>query len=523
MTKHYSSGQGLHTKLLSGINKLADNVGSTLGPKGRNVILFHKEQNTPVVTKDGVTIAKFVDFEDPFENVGAQVVKQAAEQSANSAGDGTTTTTVLARGIINRAQKYLTAGVSPTELKRGMDATTTAITARIKEMSRPIQSEEDIQHIATISANNDQTIGTLISKAIDCAGKDGSVMVEEARSIETSLDLIEGFRFDSGYLASAFITDERNGTVNYENPLILVTDQKIEFVDQILPTLELVARENRPLLLVANDVENQALAALIMNTVRGSLKVAAVKAPRYGEERRNIMKDLCISIGATYITREDGLQLKDIQLKHFGNCKKISVNKGWTTIVGGKGDQDEIDKQIEKIKAEIKDTESLKECSRLQERITRLASGIAVIRVGAATEVEMIEKKHRIDDALEAVKSAQLEGIVSGGGSALIHATKGLEIKDLSEEQALGRDIILDAVQEPLRQMATNAGLSPDLIVDKVISADEGYGYDFMTNEVKQLSNTGILDPAKVTRCAIENAVSVASTLLTTGYAIVSQ
>ena len=523
MPKHYSNGQGLNAKLLSGINKLADNVGSTLGPKGRNVILFHKEQNTPVITKDGVTIAKFVEFEDPFENVGAQIVKQAAEQSANNAGDGTTTTTVLARGIINRAQKYITAGVSPIELKRGMDITTEALTARLKDMARPIQSEEDIRHVATISANNDIAIGTLIAKAVDCAGKDGSVIVEEARSIETSLDLIEGFRFDSGYLASAFITDERSGTVAYENPLILVTDQKIEYVDQILPTLELAARENRPLLIIATDVENQALAALIMNTVRGSLKVAAVKAPRYGEERRNIISDLCISIGATCISRENSLRLKDVKLNHFGNCKKISINKGWTTIIGGKGDQNEIDKQIETIKAEIKNTESLKECERHQERITRLASGVAVIRVGAATEVEMIEKKHRIDDALEAVRSAQMEGIVSGGGSALIHAAKSLIIDDLSEEQALGRDIILDAVREPLRQMATNAGLSPDLIVNEVINSNEGEGYDFMTNEVKELSSFGIIDPTKVTRCAIENAVSVASTLLTTGHAIVSQ
>ena len=393
----------------------------------------------------------------------------------------------------------------------------------IKGPTRPIQSEEDIRHVATISANNDITIGTLIAKAVDCAGKDGSVIVEEARSLETSLDLIEGFRFDSGYLASAFITDERNGTINYENPLILVTDEKIEHVDQILPVLELAARESRPLLFVANDIVDQALAALIMNTVRGSLKVAAVKAPRYGEERRNIMKDLCTSIGATYLTRENGLQLRDIQLKHFGNCKKISINKGWTTMIGGKGDQNEIDKQIETVKAEIKDTESIKECERLQERITRLASGVAVIRVGAATEVELIEKKHRIDDALEAVRSAQMEGIVSGGGSALIHAAKCIEVTNLSEEQAIGRDIVLEAIQEPLRQMATNAGLSPDLIVNQVINSNEGEGYNFMTNKVIQLTNSGIIDPTKVTRCAIENAVSVASTLLTTGHAIVSQ
>lgn len=523
MTKHYDNGQTLNSKILKGINILADNVGTTLGPKGRNVILFHKEQGTPIVTKDGVTVAKFVELEDPFENVGAQIVKQAAEQSANVAGDGTTTATILARGIINKAQKYLVAGASPIEIKRGMDKATETITSKLKDMSRPIQSQDDIKHIATISANNDAAIGTLISKAIDAAGKDGSVMVEEARSINTSLDLIEGFRFDSGYLATAFITNERRGTVEYENPLILVTDEKIEYVEQILPALELTARENRPLILVANDVENQALAALIMNTVRGSLKVAAVKAPRYGEERRNIMKDLSTSVGSTYITRETGLQLKDVQLKHFGQSKKVSIDKGWTTIIGGKGDQNAIDKQIETIKAEIKNTESLKECERLQERITRLASGVAVIRVGSATEVEMIEKKHRIDDALEAVKSAQMEGIVSGGGSALIHAIKGLKVETTNEEQAIGVKIVFDAIESPLRQMALNAGLSPDLIVNKVISSKEGFGYDFMSNDVKELSNCGIVDPVKVTRCALEAAVSVASTLLTTSYAIVSQ
>ena len=522
MSKHYDNGQSLNAKILKGIDILADNVGSTLGPKGRNVILFHKEQNVPVITKDGVTVAKFIDLEDPFENVGVQIVKQAAERSASTAGDGTTTSTVLARAIINRAQKHLAAGVSPIEIKRGMDKATKAVTVKLKEMARPIQSEEDIRHIATISANNDQTIGTLISKAIDCAGKDGSVLVEEARSIDTSLDLIEGFRFDSGYLASSFITDERSGEVRYENPILLITDEKIEFVEQIIPALELAARENRPVVFIAEAVEDQALAALIMNTVRGTMKVCAVKAPKYGEERRNIMKDLCTSTGATYITREKGLQLKDVKLNHFGQAKKISINKGWTTVVGGKGDQNEIDKQIEKIKVEIKNTESLKDCERLQERITRLASGIAVIRVGAATEVEMIEKKHRIDDALEAVRSAQEEGIVSGGGSALIHASKSLEVDTDNEEQAIGARIIIEAVEEPLRQMAKNAGLSADLIVDKVFSCNDGEGYDFMTNEVKELTNSGIIDPAKVTRCALENATSVASTLITTNYAIVT-
>lgn len=522
MAKHFRNGLELHQSILKGIDILADNVASTLGPKGRNVILYHKEENLPVVTKDGVTVAKFIELDDPFENVGAQIVKQAAEQSANKAGDGTTTSTVLAREIITKAQRYLTAGASPIDLKRGMDKATEQITARLKELARPIRSEQDINHVATISANNDKSIGTLISTAVDAAGKDGAVLVEEARSLHTSLQLIEGFRFDSGYAATAFITNERNGTVDYENPLILVTDQKIEFVDQILPTLELVARENRPCVLVANEIEGQALAALIMNTVRGTMKVAAVKAPRYGEERRKILKDLCSSIGATMITREDGLQLKDVKLGHFGQSKSLSIDKGWTTIVGGKGDQNEIDKRIEALKAEIQQTDSLKDCERIQERITRLASGIAVIRVGAATEIEMIEKRHRIDDALEAVRSAQEMGIVPGGGATLIQAVTDLTVETDNADQDLGVEIIKESVEAPLRQMAANAGLSPDLIVQMVKENPRpGEGYNFVTERIENLFEAGVIDPVKVTTSALENAVSVASTLITTNHAII--
>jgi len=522
MTKHFRNGLELHQSILKGINVLADNVASTLGPKGRNVILYHREENIPVVTKDGVTVAKFIELEDPFENVGAQIVKQAAEQSANKAGDGTTTSTVLAREIITKAQKYLTAGASPIELKRGMDKATVEITERLKNMSKPIRSEQDINHVATISANNDKSIGTLISTAVDAAGKDGAVLVEEARSLNTSLQLIEGFRFDSGYLASSFITNERNGTVDYENPLLLVTDQKIEHVQQILPTLELVARENRPCVIIANEVEGQALAALIMNTVRGTMKVTAVKAPRYGEERRKILRDLCASIGATMITREDGLQLKDVKLGHFGQSKSLSISKGWTTIVGGKGNQDAIDKQIEALKTEIQQTDALKECERIQERITRLASGIAVIRVGAATEIEMIEKRHRIDDALEAVRSAQEMGIVAGGGAALLEAVKSLNVEVDNSDQELGVKIVVEAVEAPLRQMAINAGESPDLIVQMVKECQgENQGYNFMTEKVENLFEAGVIDPVKVTTSALENAVSVASTLITTNHAII--
>ena len=521
MIRKFSNGYELNSKILEGINKLADNVATTLGPKGRNVILFHKEQGVPVITKDGVTVAKFVQLEDPFENVGAQIVKQAAEQSASKAGDGTTTATVLTRAILQRAQKYLTAGVSPIEIKRGMDKACDAIVERLKEVAIPVRSEEDIRHIATISANNDKSIGQLISTAVDSAGKDGSVLVEEARSLKTSLDLIEGFRFDSGYLSSTFINNERNGTIEYDNPLIMVTDEKIETIEQILPTLELAARDNRPLLIVA-DMEGQALAAVIANAVRGTMKIAAAKPPRYGEERRNILKDTCSSTGATFITRESGINLRQIQLCHFGQAKSVTVSKGWTTMVGGKGDHEEIDKKIEALKVEIKDTDSLNECERIQERITRLASGVAVIRVGAATEVEMMEKKHRIDDALEAVRSAQEEGIVAGGGIALIRSSIDINIDTDNEEQAIGAKIILDAVEEPLRQMAKNAGKSPDLIVDRVSRLEGNNGYNFMTDSVVNMLDEGIVDPAKVTRCALQNAVSVASILITTSHAIVS-
>lgn len=521
--KYYESGQGLNSKIIKGIDVLADNVASTLGPKGRNVILYHKEENLPVITKDGVTVAKFVELEDPFENVGAQIIKQAAEQTNTTAGDGTTTSTVLARAILKKAQKYLLAGSSPIDLKRGIDLAVDAIVDNLKEIATPIQSEEDIAHIATISANNDKSIGTLIATAVDRAGKDGSVLVEEARSLETSLDLIEGFRFDSGYAATAFITNQRTGAVEFDDPMILVTDEKLEKVDQILPTLELAARENRPLVIIAGDIVDQALAALIMNTVRGTMKVAAIKAPRYGEERRKILRDLCLSTNAVMITREDSLQLKDVKLAHFGGCKKLSADKGWTTIAGGKGDYEKIDEQIEALKTEIQQTESIRDCEKIQERITRLASGIAVIRVGAATEVEMIEKRHRIDDALEAVRSAQEEGIVPGGGVSLVRATQNLEIQCENQDQKTGVMIVLESVSEPIRQMAENAGVSPDVVVNMVRTQTGSIGYDFVSGKLIDMLASGIIDPVKVTRCALQNAASVSSTLITTNHAIVCQ
>ena len=513
MPKNYDAGSSLSQKILAGVDKLADNVASTLGPRGRNVIIKQAGKR-PIITKDGVTVAEFVDLEDPFENAGVQVIKQAARQTNVVAGDGTTTATVLARAILHGAHRHIVAGASPIEVKRQIDNTVEQYVQNLKEMARPIQSEEDIAHIATIAANNDDTIGKLVAKAIDCVGKDGSISVEEARSLETSLDLMEGFRFDSGYTATAFITDERRGAVVYEDPLILVADCKIDKVEDILPVLEAVAREGRPLIIVASDIEGQALAALIMNAMRGTMKIAAVKAPRYGEERRNILKDLCLSTGAKYITKSAGLKLKEVKLQHLGSCKKIDILKGWTTIVAGNGDYTEVEKQIENLKVELAQTESLRECERTQERITRLASGVAVIRVGAATEVEMIEKKHRIEDALEAVRAAQLEGIVPGGGVALLRARKSL---------GGYASIVYDAAGEPMRQMARNAGESPDVILDKVRRAKGNRGWDFKKGQMINLVDAGIIDPVKVTITALVNAASAAGTLITTGHAIIEE
>lgn len=521
MQKHYKQGSPLNQEIVKGVNILADNVAATLGPRGRTVALFHKEQGVPVLTKDGVTIADFIDLEDPFQNLGAQVIKQAAKQTVETAGDGTTTSTVLARAILTEGQRYLTSGVSPVELQRGINKAVDTLVTELDDLSKPIETVDDIKHIATISANNDSTIGTLISTAVDKAGKDGSVIVEEARSMQTTLDLIEGFRMDSGYLSSQFINNERNGTVDYDNPIILITDEKLETVEQIMPTLTIASRDSRPLLIVAPDVEGQALAALIANAVRGTMKVAAIRAPKYGEERRNILKDLCASVGATFISREAGLSLREVSLNDFGQAKSVNITKGWTTVVGGKGDWEEIDTRIAAVKNEIEQTENLQECERLQERITRLASGVAVVRVGAATEVEMIEKKHRIDDALEAVRSAQEEGIIAGGGVTLLRLSRSLSVDTDNEEQALGAKIVLRACEAPLRTMARNAGESEDLIIEKIINAEDNMCYDFLNRKIINAFQSGVIDPKKVTRCALQNAASAAGTLLTTSHAIV--
>jgi len=522
VTKKYANHENLHQKILRGVNILADNVASTLGPSGRNVLLYNKN-GSPVITKDGVTVAKFVELEDEFENVAAQVIKQAAAETNSIAGDGTTTATVLARAIFRDAQKYLVAGANPTEMKRGMDLAAGMLVAELKGLSRPVASEEDIRNIATISANGDETIGDLVATAVDKIGKDGAITIEEAKSMDTSLEVIEGFRFQSGYFSKSFVTDERRGAVVYDSPLILVTDHKINLVEDIYPVLEIVARDNRPLIIVAEEVEGQALAALIMNTTRGTLKVAAVKAPSYGEDRRNILKDLCVATGATFISRESNMSLGETKLNHLGSCRKIEVLKYLTTIVGGKGDYTKIDARIESLKEEITQTEDLRECTSIQDRITRLASGIALIKVGAPTEVEMIEKKHRIEDALEAVKSAQAEGILPGGGVALYRASETIGTSDITGDTLLGFNIIKEVATEPIRQLAKNSGVSADIILEKVKNSQEEEGYNFANHTITDMYDNGIIDPLRVTKTALLNAVSVASTLLTTNYAIIEE
>jgi len=513
LSKHYSSGADLSAKVLSGVNILADNVASTLGPRGRTVLL-QRAGSGPFVSKDGVTVAEHVVLDDPIENAAVQILKQASSQTNTLAGDGTTTSMVLSRAILQEAQKHVVAGVPPIEIKRAIDRATEVLVENLKEASTPIQSEEDIAHIASISANNDEVIGNLIAKAVDCVGKDGSITVEQARSTQTSLDLREGFSFDSGFVANAFVTDERRQAVIYDEPFILVADTKLDKVEQILPVLEAVAREGRPLIIIASEIEGQALAALIMNTVRGTMKIAAVKAPRYGEERRGILKDLCLATGAAFVTKSGDIKLEDVKLSHLGSCEKVDIVKNSSTFIGGKGDYETVEKQIEALKAEIENTDDLHECERLQERITRLASGVAIIKVGAPTEAEMIEKRHRIEDALEAVKAAQQEGIVPGGGVALVRALP-------KKAGSPAEQIVYEAVKEPIRQMARNAGESPDLILDQVQKAKGNRGYNFATGKMGNLLEEGVIDPVKVTITALTMAASAAGTLLTTGYAII--
>jgi len=519
MSREYDDNQSLQQKIMSGAQKLADNVASTLGPRGRNVLLQEKGAQ-PFITKDGVTVAAFVEFQDPFENAAAQIIRQAAVETNNVAGDGTTTATVLAYAILSEAQKYVTAGYSPVELQRGINSAVKEILETLTESATEVTSIEDIEHVATISANNDESIGKLISMSIDRVGQDGSITIEESRSLETSVDITEGFKFSAGYSAGAFITDERRAMMLHDEPLFLVTDYKISNVEQILPVLEMVAREARPLIIVAEDIEGQALAAMIMNAMRGTLKIAAIKAPFYGQERRDVLEDLALSTGATFVSREAELKLKDVKMKHFGSSKFIESTKYSTTIVGGTADYDLVEDKISQIRTDIENSTDLIACEKMQDRITRLGSGVAVIRVGGSTEVEMTERKHRIEDALEAVRSAQDEGIISGGGTALLRATRNIEA-DSSSGFELGATIVKAACQAPIRLMAENAGESPDIIISKVLNAEHNEGWDFKKGQMANLHESGIIDPVKVTKTALQNAASCAGTLITTNFGII--
>ncbi len=523
MSREYDDNQSLQQKIMNGANTLADNVASTLGPRGRNVLLQEKGK-TPFVTKDGVTVAHFVALEDPIENAAAQVIKQAAVQTNADAGDGTTTATVLARAILRESQRFIASGVSPTELQRGILLAVEEVVTNLKDLSHPIRSIEDIEHIATISANNDKTIGNLIAMAVDKVGQDGSITIEESRSVETSIDITEGFRLQAGYAAAAFVTDERRATMSHDDPLILVTDHKISAVEPIMPILEMAARESRPLIFVAEEVEGQALAAMIMNAMRGTLKIAAIKAPLYGEERRSLLQDLALSTGAKFITREGGSKLNDVTLSDLGSAKSIECSKYTTTIVGGDCDFEEVETKIESLKTQIEQTESMDECESIQGRVVRLSSGVAVIRVGGSTEVEMTERKHRIEDALEAVKSALDEGIIAGGGTSLLRASNSLVITTNSNDQAMGASVVQAACREPIRQMAANSGdKSADIIISKILEKpdDSDCGWDFKNQELTKLFDAGIVDPVKVTRTALQNAASCAGTLITTNYGII--
>ena len=524
MSKKYLEGNELARKNLSGVKKLADYVGSTLGPKGNNVIL-HVDGKSPIVTKDGVTIAKFMDLEDPFENASLQILKQVAAQTNEEAGDGTTTSTVLAAQLYKTALTYLEKGSSGALIKKGMDKACQDALEILAKNSRPIESMEQIEQIATISANGDESIGKMISMAIDKVGRDGAISIEEARSVDTTLDLIEGFIFDSGYVSPRFITNERKKSVNYDDCLILITDHTLSNLDTVFPILELAARNNKPLLIVAEEIEGQVLSALIMNAVRGTMKVAAVKAPRYGEERREILKDLSVATGGTFFSRDSNRTFADFKLDDFGRASKIEVKQRTTTILSGYTDVDRLEERIETIKTHIKDTDNLQEAARLQERLNRLASGIAVIRVGGSTEVEMIEKKHRIEDALEAVRSAQAAGIHSGGGMGLVRASFEMMTRSLpdtaTDDERNGYKAVVIALTAPFRKLAHNAGLSPEVKLAEVKDLKEGMGCNFINGEIIDLYEAGVIDPVKVTSCALRNAVSAASTLMTTNHAII--
>jgi len=509
-------GDSARSRMVAGVNVLANAVKVTLGPKGRNVVL-DKSFGAPTVTKDGVSVAKEIELKDKFENMGAQLVKEVASKTSDEAGDGTTTATVLAQAIVNEGLKSVTAGIDPMDIKRGIDKAVEAVVEEIKKNAVPCKDRKAIAQVGTVSANADEAIGKIIADAMDKVGKEGVITVEDGSGLENELNVVEGMQFDRGYLSPYFINNAQSQQVELENPLILITDKKVSNIRELLPVLEGVAKSGRPLLIIAEDVEGEALATLVVNNLRGILKVAAVKAPGFGDRRKEMLKDIAILTGGTVITEELGLSIEKASLNDLGTAKKVQIEKENTTIIDGAGKKDAITSRIKEIKAQIEAATSDYDKEKLQERLAKLSGGVAVIKVGAATEVEMKEKKARVEDALHATRAAVEEGIVAGGGVMLVRASKVLEkLKGANEDQSVGIQILRRAIQEPLRQIVKNAGEEPSVVLNKVAEGKGAFGYNAGNSEYGDMIEMGIIDPAKVTRLALQNAASVAGLLLTT-------
>jgi len=504
-------------QLKKGIDQLASAVKVTLGPKGRNVVI-EKKFGAPQITKDGVTVAKEIELQDKFENVGAQMVKEVASKTNDDAGDGTTTATVLAQSIIEVGIKNVTAGANPMDLKRGIDKAVQKVIESIKKQSHDVgESNEKIEQVATISANNDSAIGKLIADSMKAAGREGVITVEEAKGTEDELKTVEGMQFDRGYISPYFVTDTEKMEATLEHPYILLTDKKVSTMKDLMPILESTVQNGKPLMIISEDIEGEALATLVVNKIRGSLKVAAVKAPGFGDRRKEMLEDIAILTGGTVITEDKGLTLENTTLDMLGTCEKISIDKENTTIVNGDGAKENIDARVSQIKAQIEASTSDYDKEKLQERLAKLAGGVAVIYVGAASEVELKEKKDRVDDALSATRAAVEEGIIPGGGVAYIRAIKELEnLKGDNDDETTGITIVKRAIEEPLRQIVENAGVEGSVVVQKVMEGKEDFGYNARTNQFENLYESGVIDPTKVARIAIENAASIAGMFLTT-------
>jgi chaperonin GroEL len=508
-------GSEAREKLLRGVNALANAVKVTLGPKGNNVVL-EKSFGAPLVTKDGVTVAKEIELEGKFENMGAQMVKEVASKTSDAAGDGTTTATILAQAIYNEGQKLVAAGTNPMALKRGLEKGTAAVIKALVNLSKPTKDKNEITQVGAISANNDMVIGQLISDAMEKVGKEGVITVEEAKSMETTLDVVEGMQFDRGYLSPYFVTNSEKMTTVLEEPYLLIHEKKISSMKDLVPLLEQVAKMGRPLLIIAEDVEGEALATLIINKLRGTLKVAAVKAPGFGDRRKAMLQDIAVLTGGQVVSEELGIKLESLTLNELGKCKTARIDKDNTTIIDGAGNRKELEGRIKTIRAQIEDTTSDYDREKLQERLAKLVGGVAVINIGAATETEMKEKKARVEDALNATRAAVQEGVVPGGGVALIRCIDVLDKIDAKGEEKTGAKLLKRALEEPLRQLATNAGLEGSVVFNKVKEGKDDFGYNAATDAFENLLAAGVLDPTKVVRSALQNAASVAGLMLTT-------